>query len=134
MADLDLSIREKIGDSVSKKEIDAALMGLFPHVPDNILEPYSTMPESDDYTPEAYDEYLMAKVLLPSGGDVARAKVIGHKRDADGNPTGADIATQSWIPANTRFSSLMELPTSSQRISLLRACIHKSTVTGIPSS
>jgi hypothetical protein len=51
-------------------------------------EPDSTMPESDDYTPEAYDEYLTAEVLLPNGGDVTRAKVIGRKRDADGNPAG----------------------------------------------
>jgi ribosomal protein L12E/L44/L45/RPP1/RPP2 len=30
----------------------------------------------------------MAEVLLPNGGDVTRAKVIGCKRDADGNPAG----------------------------------------------
>jgi hypothetical protein len=46
------------------------------------------MPESDDYTPKAYDEYLTVEVLLPNGGDVTRAKVIGRKWDADGNPAG----------------------------------------------
>jgi hypothetical protein len=99
MADLDASIHEKIGDSISEKEIDVAIVGLFPHVPDNVFlqdledklepaEPDSTMPESDDYTPEVYNAYLTAEVLLPNGGDVTRAKVIGRKRDAEGNPAG----------------------------------------------
>jgi hypothetical protein len=99
MADLDASIREKIGDSASEKEIDAALVGLFPHVPDDVFlqdmedelepaEPDATMPDADDYTPEAYDEYLTAEVLLPNGGEVTRAKVTGCKRDAEGNPVG----------------------------------------------
>lgn len=31
------------------------------------------IPEADDYTPEAYDEYLMAEVLLPNMGAVTKA-------------------------------------------------------------
>ena len=46
------------------------------------------MPEADAYTPEAYDEYLTAEVLLPNMGEMMKAKVIGRKRDADGNPIG----------------------------------------------
>jgi hypothetical protein len=46
------------------------------------------MPEADDYTPEAYDEYLTAEVLLPNMGTMTKAKVTGRKRDADGNPVG----------------------------------------------
>ena len=51
-------------------------------------EPEAEMPEADDYTPEAYDEYLTAEVLLPNMGTVTKAKVIGRKRNADGNPIG----------------------------------------------
>jgi hypothetical protein len=40
------------------------------------------MPEADEYTPEAYDEYLTAEVLLPNMGTVTKAKVIGRKRDS----------------------------------------------------
>ena len=46
------------------------------------------MPEADDYTPEAYDEYLTAEVLLPNMGEITKAKVVGRKRDANGNPIG----------------------------------------------
>jgi hypothetical protein len=44
-----------------------------------------TIPEADDYTPEAYDEYLTAEVLLPNMGTVTKAR---RKHDADGNPVG----------------------------------------------
>ena len=52
------------------------------------MEPEASMPEADDYTPESYDEYLTAEVLLPNMGIVTKAKVIGRKRDQDGNPIG----------------------------------------------
>jgi hypothetical protein len=99
MADLDASIRSKIGDAIPDKEVAEDLVGLFPQVPDNVFlqdlddkfdpaEPNATMPEADDYTPDTFNEYLTAEVLLPNGGDVTRAKVIGQKRDADGLPVG----------------------------------------------
>jgi hypothetical protein len=48
----------------------------------------ASMPEADDFTPESYDEYLTAEVLLPNMGTVTKVKVIGQKRDQDGNPVG----------------------------------------------
>jgi hypothetical protein len=44
------------------------------------------MPEADDYMPEAYNKYPTAKILLPNMGTITKAKVVGWKRDADGNP------------------------------------------------
>jgi predicted hotdog family 3-hydroxylacyl-ACP dehydratase len=99
MAELDASIREKVGDLVPDDEVDGELLGINPEIPDDIFleehedefepaEPGSAMPEADDFTPEAYDEYLTAEVLLPNMGEVTRAKVVGRKRDADGNPIG----------------------------------------------
>jgi hypothetical protein len=41
------------------------------------------MPEADDYTPELYEEYLTAEVLLPNMGTLTKAKW-----DADGNLVG----------------------------------------------
>ena len=94
MAELDPSIKEKIGDSL-KDEADedgkgevVQVMGISPEVPDDIFlpdddadyeatEPEASMPEADDYTPELYDAYLMAEVLLPNMGTVTKAKVIG---------------------------------------------------------
>ena len=44
--------------------------------------------ESDAYTPEELDEYLTAEVMLPRGGESARAKIIGRTKDAHGRPIG----------------------------------------------
>ena len=97
VVELDLSIKEKIGDSLIDDEIDETLINPFPAVPDDIFLPDlldepaeadATMPDADDFTPEAYDEYLTAEVLLPNMGTVTKAKVTGRKRDADGNPIG----------------------------------------------
>ena len=99
MVELDLAIAEKIGNSITDDDMDDALIGLFPEVPDDVFlpdddgdhEPFDEadpVPEADDYTPEAYDEYLTAEVLLPNMGTITKAKVTGRKRDADGNPLG----------------------------------------------
>lgn len=98
IAELDNSIKSKIGDTLVDDEIDNELIGLYPDVPDDVFLPDrdvdiaaerdAEMPEADDYTPEAYDDYLTAEVLLPNMGTVVKAKVIGRKRDADGNPIG----------------------------------------------
>ena len=39
-------------------------------------------------TPDANDNYVNALVMLPRGNSYARGKVIGRKRDADGNDVG----------------------------------------------
>jgi hypothetical protein len=75
------------------------LLDLLLSVPDDVFlpeddaeyEPYeqdAVMPEAHDYTPEAYDQYLTAEVLLPNMGNVTKGKVTARKRDADGNPIG----------------------------------------------
>ncbi|KAI2501803.1 Reverse transcriptase (RNA-dependent DNA polymerase) [Fragilaria crotonensis] len=100
MVELDLAIAEKIGNAITDDAMDDALIGLFPEVPDDVFlpdddgdhEPFDDdadfVPEADDHTPEAYDEYLTAEVLLPIMGNVTKAKVTGRKRDSDGNPIG----------------------------------------------
>jgi len=45
-------------------------------------------PEMDDFTPETYDEYLAAQVLLPLGDSMQRGEVIKRKRDHNGRPMG----------------------------------------------
>jgi hypothetical protein len=64
MVELDASIREKIGDSISEEEVDPALATLLPTVPDELFleedveyKPFenedddAAMPEADGYTP-----------------------------------------------------------------------------------
>ena len=44
--------------------------------------------EADDYTPESYDEYLLAQVNLPVGDTFRKGQVIRRKRDSNGRPLG----------------------------------------------
>ena len=55
------------------------------------FEPEAAMPEADDYTPEALDQYLNANVVLPHNDTTQKGYVQACKRDANGNPKG--IAT-----------------------------------------
>jgi hypothetical protein len=60
----------------------------FTHEEENQV--YST-PEMDDFTPETYDEYLAAQVLLPLGDSMhsmQMGEVIRRKRDHNGRPMG----------------------------------------------
>jgi len=98
LAILEQDIRDKIGDTLKDSEIDPDLKTyLGPDVPDYLFdeeevvdpeEPESTMPDVDDFTPEAYDQFLTAELLLPHGGEASKARVKSRKRDADGNPVG----------------------------------------------
>ena len=45
-------------------------------------------PEQDDYTPEAYDQYLGAELLLPHGDEMVTGRVVKRARGQDGNPIG----------------------------------------------
>ncbi len=96
LVELDLTVAEKIWNAI--EDVDDALIGLYPQIPDDIFLPDAEsgdhepvdgadiLHEADDFTPEAYDEYLMAEVLLPYMGEMTKAKVVGRKRNADGNP------------------------------------------------
>ncbi len=48
-------------------------------------DPDADKPE--DFTPECYDEYLTAKVLLPQGGEASRATGVCRKQDHDSCPS-----------------------------------------------
>ena len=52
------------------------------------MDDADAVPEADDFTPKAYDEYLTAEVLLPNMGEMTKAKVMGRKRDPDEKPVG----------------------------------------------
>jgi hypothetical protein len=44
--------------------------------------------EQDDYTDDAYDQYVGAELLLPHGDQMVHGKVIKRARGEDGNPIG----------------------------------------------
>jgi hypothetical protein len=44
--------------------------------------------DADDYTPKSYDEYLLAKILLPHDGEFKTARVRNRVKDKDRRPVG----------------------------------------------
>ena len=94
---LDEGIKIRIGNQIKNDKAaraagydqDEILDGLFNDKEDfiaELMEPELTTPEANDYTLEAYDEYLTAKVMFPHGGESARALVKTRKHDAMGRP------------------------------------------------
>jgi hypothetical protein len=49
-------------------------------------EPEAAMPETDDYSPEDFDKYISAEVLLLKGDNLVLGKVIKRKRDDEDDP------------------------------------------------
>jgi hypothetical protein len=54
---------------------------------DGVEDNYST-PEADEYTPDSFDEYLNAKVVLPIGDIKQRGELVRRHRDSKGQPIG----------------------------------------------
>jgi len=97
IVDLNIDIIAKIGDAIDQQDMDPTLTDDLPEAPEYIfdseenvdpVEPEATMLDADDFTPEAYDQYLLAEVLLPQGGELRKAKVSARVRDKDGLPVG----------------------------------------------
>jgi hypothetical protein len=95
---LDTAIEAKIGNKRPASEVEKEFDKLHPEIPEDIFlgdqedeeseENDASIREADDFTPESYDKYLTAEVMLPNGGELVRAKVTSRKRDVDGNPVG----------------------------------------------
>lgn len=99
--DLIAQVHNAIGDDVDEADVDPNLQGLFPEAVDEIFDDTADvmqqvmtdwdmepLPEADDYTPEATDNYISASVLLPRGGEQSRGTVIRRRHDQDGKPVG----------------------------------------------
>ena len=95
--ELNAAIDSKIGDGLQDVAADNEIDLLLPVNADlledldnnEVAESDALQTEMDDYTPETFDGYLTASVMLPRGGKVVlKANVIARKRDANGNPVG----------------------------------------------
>lgn len=139
MVELNLAIAEKIGNTIADDALDDALIGLYPEIPDNVFLPdedgdhepldddADAVPEADDYSPEAYDKYLTAEVLLPTMGNITKAKVTGRKRDADGNPIRKQNANPMLDTRESKSFSLTVQRMCLQQISSRKICIRRLT-------
>ncbi len=97
--DLDEGICSKNGDDLKEEDIDPELTGSMPEVSDDVFDDEdgnhndtgdAPSPEegTDDHTPESYDEFVTAQVLLSQGGEAKKVTVVGRKRNHDGRPIG----------------------------------------------
>lgn len=55
---------------------------------DPLVEPESRAPEIDTIEADAYDELLLTEPILAYEVNLTKAKVIGRKRDENGEPVG----------------------------------------------
>lgn len=88
----DIEIKSKLGQ-VDDKADPSELRLFFEDEDDDELdnipfEPEARTPNVDDFEADAYDALLLAEPLLPRGPTLVPARVIGRKRDSDGNPIG----------------------------------------------
>ena len=92
---LNESIESKIGDSKDELHVQAVVGDMSQDQDDDVFVDSNddnqmeiTDEDADNYTPETFDAYLTALVLLPYGGELLKAQVVGQKRDANGSPVG----------------------------------------------
>ena len=88
--EFDESIRKKLGaemDSIDFPDDDFEAPTYEPYQDEN-GKGQPRAPDVEDVTPEAYDLYLNAEVLLPRGDGLRTGKVKRRKRDADGELRG----------------------------------------------
>ena len=76
--------KSKLGPSRSPIEVELPEEDIFSTLDDEAEATVKTLAP----TPEDLDEFIGAEVLLPNGGEKARALVVKRVRDGDGNLTG----------------------------------------------
>ena len=93
-----IDMRRRFDESIASVLGPGALISDFD--PENLtpeFPPYEDVKERDgddddltpeEVTPEMGDSYLNAEISVSKGGSMARGRVTGRKRDADGNPMG----------------------------------------------
>ncbi|KAI2509777.1 hypothetical protein MHU86_4630 [Fragilaria crotonensis] len=57
--------------------------------------------DADDYTPEAFDQYLTAEIVTDRGGDILRGTVKSRKEIMTESQLDRQTQILYWIPANT---------------------------------
>jgi len=87
MEEFDTKIKEKLDDHCHREEVPANGLTLEDEDLNDNPEGEPKV-EQDDYTDEAYDAYLCAKLLVPSGDNFIVGRVTKQVHDADGNPVG----------------------------------------------
>jgi hypothetical protein len=134
LADLDEDIKKDHGNALKESTVNGGFAeppdGLFDN-DDEVAEPEElehVAVETDDYTSEAYDEYLMAKFVLPDGGGQLESKpLLTSKNKMVCLVVRRSIKTQCWTVICMRLSMRMDLRRTQQPTSMWRICIPRWT-------
>ena len=86
----DTSIEEKLGPAASAKyfESDPEIVTLTLDRYEDDEEHQTRMPEVDDITPEAMENYIGAEIMISHGDTVAQESIRPRKHDVEGNSIG----------------------------------------------
>ena len=85
----DAGIEEKLGRAATRQDFDPDMLTPdFEYYEDDFDVIPKAPPEDLEPTPELHDNYVGAQLMLPRGGALARGRVIGRKRDLEGNMSG----------------------------------------------
>ena len=108
LASLDVSIKERISNQIKNDKATCESSYEHEEIPEGLfdeeeeftaepIEPDLSAPEANEYTSEAYNEYLTAEVVLPHGGEPAGAKVTMRKHDDMGRPISVKAPGQPML-------------------------------------
>jgi hypothetical protein len=87
LLDFGAQLREKLKDRYEPLSIEPEVLTYTPY--EDIESQPLEMPEAGEMDHAAYDNYISARVWLPTDDGIAKpAKVTGRKRDTDGNLIG----------------------------------------------
>jgi hypothetical protein len=111
LKELNDSIQRKLGDKKKNKEIDPDVHAALKAEPEiaeddpfnneadknnpNLNPTVETIVDPVNYTPDSYNEYIAASILLPQGDEQKMAKVLRRRHD---NKSGLPVGTQNANP------------------------------------
>eukprot|EP00980_Cylindrotheca_fusiformis_P019797 scaffold6944_cov68-Cylindrotheca_fusiformis.AAC.1 len=94
LSEFDTSVKERLNDEnhMIPGDEDGTNFGIRDvDIEDEDIEPLDanwTAEEADAYTPDAYDKYIGARLLIPKNGERVYARVTKRKKDENGRPIG----------------------------------------------
>ena len=86
------SVEDKLGPKMNPEDLvaDDIETTTYERYSDDDGENHLPLPDEEETTPEAFDEFLNVHVVLPHKGNQVAGQVIGRKREADGTLRGQE--------------------------------------------
>jgi Reverse transcriptase (RNA-dependent DNA polymerase) len=91
MAEFDDKLKSSLGDRIAGiplDDIDQDIQEFEPYENYEDDDPTPRVPDADEHDIDSYHNFIQGKVNIPQGGQAVSGRVIGRKRDQDGNLIG----------------------------------------------